>query len=65
MVLMQTLGPFQGFFRAKGRQEGAGEGGLPKAVVGQNSEGQAWAPNFAGWLADVFLKIRWQIDISQ
>ena len=47
---MQTLGPFQGFFMGKGRQEGvpgAGQGanwGLDESNVGQNSEGQAWAP---------------------
>ena len=60
MVFMQTLGPFHGFFMEKGRQEGvpgAGQGanwGLPEAGIDQNTEGLAWAPNFAGWLADVF-----------
>ena len=50
MVFMQTLGPFQGVFMGKGRQEevpGAGQGanwGLHEAGVGQNSEGQAWTP---------------------
>ena len=50
MVFMQTLGPFQGVFMEKGRQEGvpgAGQGanwGLHEAGVGQNSEGQAWTP---------------------
>ena len=44
----------------KGRQKGvpgAGQGanwGLPEAGVGENTEGQAGAPNFAGWPADVF-----------
>ena len=50
MVFMQTLGPFQGVFMEKGRQEGvsgAGHGanwGLHESDVGQNSEGQAWTP---------------------
>ena len=43
---------FQGFFMGKGRQKGvpgAGQGanwGLHEAGVGQNSEGQAWAPKY-------------------